>query len=348
MYVALLISAFVALLIQNRLSNKGSTIVFYLFELLIISLIGFRDISIGIDTYNYYSIYKHCGQLGFDYIDEITFSSELGFSLLNIVANKIGLSWSLFCILCASIYVIPIFELIRRKSENKFFSLLLFILAGYFFFPMSTVRQSIAIGICIIAYLLFDNKRLLFAVLVTLCASSFHVSAIVFFAFLLIQSIPLNHRNAMLWIIVSTVVVVSLMPVLRFLVVFVMQTLSKEYEEIETGGNLQEVFFVATFVLSFLFTKRSFIDKHSPELKAILLAAILLPVLQFHPALGRLYFYFSIFMIILIPSFLLSIKDTSQKVLGIICYITVYMMLFNTYFVPEKCLYPYKFIAFNI
>lgn len=308
-----------------------------------ILIIGLRDVTIGIDTFNYYNTYLECGRFGFTYLKDFSLTSEPGYPFLNILSNKLGLSWNFFCTICASMYIIPIFELIRKNSNDIFFSALLFEIAGFFFFPMSTMRQSIAMGICVLSYLSYQNNGFKYSILIALLASLFHVSAVIFLAFLLVQKIPLTKKNILIWFIAGVITVVALKPFLRSLLVMAMSSLSREYEEIQTGGNLQEFFFILTIVLPVLLTDSSFIEKHSPEIKAILFATILLPVLQFHPALGRLYFYFSIFTITFIPSFLYSIRDNVLKKIGIIAYIGVYFYLIDYYFEPERCLYPYRF-----
>lgn len=322
--------------------NKSLCIVFAAISVIVI---GLRDYTIGIDAFAYRDFYNAFIFKGLNSLTWDGFSNEVGFLILHVIFKEFSLSWYAFSFFCALVYIYPIFLLIYKKSENVSFSILLFYITGFFFFPMSTVRQSIAMGFCLLSFISFDEKKYIKALLLTLLACTMHNSGLIFVIYMLISFVPLTKRNFKYWLVLGLVIAVILKPFLLKFLLATMSLVGRDYEAMETGGNLQELFFIITFLLPFLFIKDidNFLAKNEYGMKFLFLAMILLPILQFHPALGRLYFYFSIFIIILIPNIFSNIKIVFIRNIGINLYLLVYLILVSNYFQKSACLFPYKF-----
>lgn len=327
---------------QQISQNYRSYIIFC--GIIFIFLIGCRADTVGIDTLNYKQTYIRMNYESFSMLSNTTWLQEPGYTALLIGLNKLGLSWNGFLIIAATIYVIPIMLLIYRESDNVFFSLLLFVLQGYFIFSMSTMRQSIAMGICILAFFQLKKKRYVRYFALTLFAALFHVSALISILLFVSVLLRINNRNIYIWTGIAFCVAIAGLTPLRELFISALSSLGKNYLVIETGGWFREIFFVITILLCLYINTfdKDFIEKHKISYIAILIAAVLLPIVKYHPALARLYFYFSIFEIILIPSIIARLRDLKIRLLGMLCYFIggMYMLLQQ---LPTKSVIPYLF-----
>lgn len=326
----------------TEFSNHKSYIVFC--SLLFVFLIGCRAETVGIDAWNYKMTYLRMNNASFQDLSTITWLSESGYTVLLIGLNKLGFSWNGYFILAAAIFVLPVMLLVFRESENVFFSVILFVMLGYFVFPMSTMRQSIAIGFCILAFFQLEKRQYLRYALLTFIASSFHVSALITFLLFIVSFIKPKKNNVYVWTGIAFFVVILGVSPLRNVFTMVLSSIGKDYQSVDTGGWLREIFFIVTILLSLYvnWNDNEFIDQHKFSYFSVLIAAVLLPIVKYHPALSRLYFYFSIQEIILIPSLIARLNNLKLKLLGGVCYFAgaAYMMLLQ---LPSKNVIPYLF-----
>lgn len=326
-----------------KANHKYLSIIIF-FSILFVFLVGCRADSVGIDTLNYKITYMQMANKSFSYLSKMQWFEEPGYRLLLIFLNKLGFSWTLYFVVAAAIYTIPIMILIYKESENVFFSIALFLLLGYFTFPMSTMRQSMAIGLCLIAYLQYQKGRIFLSFLFLIIAASVHVSALIFLLYFGLLMIPLNRNNINIWVSCALLFIILGVSPLRDLFIYFLNLIGKDYSGVETGGLFRELFFIITIFVSLYVNRfnKDFLSKHKNSFKAVLLAAVLLPIVRYHPALTRIYFYFSVFEIILIPSMLVSIRDLKTRLTGTVCYFVgaLYMMLLQ---LPAKNVIPYLF-----
>jgi hypothetical protein len=161
------------LLLRKRLcqtdlqEKRRSNISVYIYITIILCLfVGLRGINVGSDTATYYYHFQNLKNESFISMIE-KYKTDVGFYLITMVLAKILKNYNVYLILTSLIYLIPVAVLIYKKSTNPLYSYFLFFCFGLFTFSMSTLRQTIAIGLCIIAYLLKDKpiKKLLALVL---------------------------------------------------------------------------------------------------------------------------------------------------------------------------------------
>ena len=163
-FVVNFLSIIVYSLIYNEVKKRyGKSKVLLRFFLGIIAfqmicLIGFRDVSIGIDTKAYLR--------RFDYYKTFTlnqiFSDKLqehGYSLIIKGTALLYDNFDFFKIIVAVISIVPIVVTILKCSKNPFLSLLIFIAFDYYAFIFSGMRQGIAYALCILSFLCIQNKK---------------------------------------------------------------------------------------------------------------------------------------------------------------------------------------------
>ena len=310
-------------------------------------IIGLRHYDIGIDTSGYYDNYKTYSNTSFSSVlkDIDISNSEFGFAFINILFNKLSFSWNAFCIVLATLYIYPIFKLIQNKSANIYFSILMFLLCGSFFFSMSTIRQSVAIGLTIIAYLLYE-KKIYWGLLFLPLAVTIHNSAIVAIIPYILMLLPLNKKSFWLWLIIAGGIIVFFKDFLQSVFMSALEASGREYNEVDTGGNLQELFFILTYILPYLISSNldAFLKNNKFFIISLLLSLIFLPVFSINPAFNRLYFYFSIYLVVLIPNIFSSLpKYNTIRNIGELSYILAYLLTLGYYLNPNVHIIPYKF-----
>ena len=140
-----------------------------------------RDYSVGRDIMGYSETYDSMqNQVLFD--ASWTWM-EWGYVLLMKLSSMIGLSFRGFLAIVYSIILIPLGVFIKRYSQNVTLSIIVFICFQLFVFSMSAVRQTLAMSICITAYMVANRngfKPFLWYCILLVFAILVHRSAIVF------------------------------------------------------------------------------------------------------------------------------------------------------------------------
>ena len=317
--------------------------------ILAILIIGLRSENVGIDTWNYKAFfYSFDSKITYSsLIDQSNWYTEPGYSLLVYVSKQIGLSSYVYFLIYALVYCIPIFIFVSNFSANKYFSVALFVMGTYLFFPMSTMRQSFAMGCCILSFVLWQKDKIWYASLSFLLGASVHISAFIFLVFLAIIKIPLTKKNIIWWLLGGILVVIALsqLAVGLFNDFFAYMGRAEYEEKNSTGGWLRELFFVATIILCLILPLNSdkFIKENSSSIKALLLSSVLLPIFNYNPTLSRIYMFFSIFEIVLIPNLISSSTKDLKYIVGICYFATYFFFMYKIISNPTRSLIPYTF-----
>lgn len=329
--------------LRTKSLNKRYLCLYIPTVLFMLLAVGLRDGSIGRDTWNYMNSFQVMSQYDFSYLSQQAWYSEPGYLLTTLIFGKLGLSWYCYAVFMAALFLVPAFYLIYKKTDNMFFALLLFIMAGYWTYPMSTMRQAAAMGIVILAFL--DEKKTLRCIWLILLASTFHVSALIAFLYFAALKLPLKKKNAITWIIAGAIVVIMAVFPLKSILFKILAFFGREnYVAVDTGGQLLELFFVLTILIALFYVPDYGDLDYVASIKALYVAAVLLPVVRIHPALLRIYSYFAVYQVVLVPKLLSKIRDRVVKFIAYMCYISVYLFLFFTQFMVESLkVVPYRF-----
>ncbi|MEE1224484.1 MAG: EpsG family protein, partial [Clostridia bacterium] len=163
---------------QIQIQNSDIKAYFIIMSLFMIVIIGLRSENVGIDSSNYYNMYKDMSREDFSYIFEPDVNDR-GYFFLTILTNRLGLNFYAFNIIYAVFNVGVISYLIYEYSDMPWLSYLLYIFFDFFILELTMVRQTLAMSIVILAVLKDKNETLWdfikFAIIV-LCASTIHTS----------------------------------------------------------------------------------------------------------------------------------------------------------------------------
>ncbi|MGF0021482.1 EpsG family protein [Acidaminococcus fermentans] len=146
---------------------------------------GLRDISFGPDLFIYqnrflsYTPFVGYSDIILDY-KQGTMKDALFYIIMKIFSD-LGLSYQIFMATVTGFYIIIVSILIFKYSKNPIISFVMFISLSWLQFSFTGLRQTVAMGMCIIALLLLlQNKKSVSAILCIWLAGFTHSSAWIF------------------------------------------------------------------------------------------------------------------------------------------------------------------------
>ena len=155
-------------------------------------IIGLRHYSIGTDTYSYVFNFLRAKGLSETPLYMLLDYREFLFLLFRNIVREFTDSYTIYLLLIAFFYMGSVLCFIYKYSTIPSISVLLFMSMGYFSFCMSGLRQTIAMGIFIIAVMALQEKKYIKCAILLLIATGFHISSIIYFAALIAYFLPLN------------------------------------------------------------------------------------------------------------------------------------------------------------
>lgn len=220
-YFALLIVygfASIGRLGDYRMNRKIAVI---LAMLPMVILVGFRGLTVGSDTGNYYRTFT-----GIEWTSTLAeaFSRsrmEVGFVLYNYVLSHIGLDYLGFQVVSAVLVYTSLGVFLYRYSPNIWQSAFAFLSMRMMFGSMTTARAWIAVAIILWAIPALMKRRILPFVLLVAIAATFHFTALVFLAAYPLTSPKLKKVDfRWVWVICALVAIAGVSffaPILRMI-----------------------------------------------------------------------------------------------------------------------------------
>lgn len=309
---------------------------------------GLRDYSVGADTYDY-KIY------GFDVIYRTSFSQifqnigeylrgaegikDPGYPLFEKICQIfIGNNYTLFLIIIACIFTIPMAVWIYRHSENVCFSFMIYSTLFYSFFAITGHRQTIATGLVIfLGYECMKKNKLLPLLLLHTVAFFIHKSSICFLVLYFAKYVKVNK---IFWTVSSACILLSfafrnqLMKLLGSMMNYDQYTEQYENAGAYTFTAIILVLFLGCMLLYSRIPQDE--DLHYSTV-ALALALIFVPLTFVNPSAMRVVQYFSVFIMLLVPKLIKAFNAQSQPIINLICYIVLCIPLVSN--LPQ-----YKFI----
>lgn len=165
-----------------RLDNASRRVVMILVGVILWALIGLRD-RVGHDWNNYLRIYDRVANM--DLLGVIT-EAEPGYAFFNWAAYHLGWGIQGVNAACAAIFVIGLFAFLRRQP-NFWLTLSLAMPVLVIGMSMGGTRQATALGFLMMAFVAFQDRKLLRYIILIVLGVLFHrsVAAFLLFAFFL-------------------------------------------------------------------------------------------------------------------------------------------------------------------
>lgn len=321
-------------------------------------LCALKNTSVGIDIPGYEIAYNQAGQYGWFDTSYIYF--EKGYVLFEKLFNMLGFSFQAYMFVVYALIFIPVGVFIYRYSSNVTLSCIIYICYQTLIFNISGIRQSIAMSICIVAYLLLEKQKIKFDIAffaLVLIAMQMHRSAIIFLLAYLARKIKLNvfSLGAVLVAFVSAVL-------FRGSIVSLVNSYTGKYQaaaSMSLGGNFMFLL-VTMMVLLFLYFKFDLKkennkcgDYHSINTYPVDISRITIVMLIFTVFLQlvlngssalRGANYFSLFMILAIPDISTYFNHKSRLFFNIAVIIFMIVLFYaETLSINQFNCVPYSF-----
>lgn len=289
----------------------------------LIVLAAFRGPTVGADTLDYISDYNEINKYSFSEVIEIYSGYEF-FYLICKLFKLIDLPLATWFAFIEIIYVSAIARLIHKDSTDKIYSIILFITIGLYMFSLAGLKQTMAMGLILHAFMELRNKRYFTTVLLFFMAFFAHPTALVFLpAFLFYICRSVKHYNLIL-ICFSVLFAFSLKYILAsFLNVGRLDHFGR-YLEINTSYSIWTLlFYILMIIVSIPFIKsysKNCIYKNEPrfEMTCLIIACCLQFLASLSPSLFRLALYYTPFFLIYMPNVLYVRSDVARKVIKLI------------------------------
>lgn len=324
----------------------------WLFCAFLLSIFVLRDYSVGRDIPGYAEIYESAGmQQWFDY-DWIYM--EPGYVFLMKLCNTLGISFRLFLLILYSILVIPIGVYISKSSKDISLSLIIYVCFQFFVFNMSALRQSAAMGLCLIAFIVaHKNGKAAFLgyIILVIAAISIHKSAIVFLPAYFIMRQRLSPKMLLLYSVIAVFAIIKRTSVLQFF----QDNQFTDYQ-FDQALTIGPSFFLTLVVLVFAAIRgleqeneTSFINISKNILAkpesitlglsnyANLLACSILLLLAFSGTiLMRASTFYQLSIIIIVPNIFASLECDTRRIFKFGFIIVMYAIFYYTVLLPNQ------------
>lgn len=256
--------------IKNEKVRKYVLITFYI--LFITFIVGCRAGYVGNDTPGYKAFYETRvpQTIGEVFTKSDSHGFEKGYVLLMFIFSKMHTPFLVFNIFVSLAFTIPMVLLTFRLSKVPSLSIVVYICFGLFTFNMSAIRQSIAIGLCLLGvYLLvlLSKKKWYWQVLTVIpvvIAYFFHKSAPMFLVFYVFIFISFNKKISAAYLLLVTILLVLFIPSFETIASssFMKNGLSYSFappiESFKTGGT---VFMLLAFMVIYIVSNTFNVEK---------------------------------------------------------------------------------------
>ena len=352
-YIALFVFELLFGLAIIKKEKKYKKIYLIVSFILLAGIAALRTKNVGIDTLQFHDAYLRIGYL--DWTELTTERYEIGFSVLCKLLNYITANPQILISFTAIFINFSVVRFIYKNSNDVVFSILLYILLNFYFSYMNIMRQAMAIAILLFAFDAMKNGRKIKYFLLVGLATTFHGSAILGLAYIILPKFKYKQKYNKF-----------LIPILLIIFLFGKQIflafselsprlagyVGSEYDTENYFGALLN--FLLTFAI-WWFGNDALKKKENKEVNEevllynkIIIISVITTLLTIRVGIfNRFTPYFSIFEIIWIPNVLKLMKNNRQlfKLFFIIVLLSYWIIIMV--FRPEWYgAVPYEMITF--
>ena len=288
-------------------------------------ILAFRSITTGMDLTNYRGGFEYIATLNFrDMIGRLHFFRtadlvypyvyESGYSVINWIAAKIGLSFHGFLVLIAAFTMISISVFIYRYSVRPYISYIIFIGLGMYMYSFGILRQTIALCVVLWAFPFIYEKKYIKTVVTILIAFTIHRSSLIFCLLLLFRNIKISKKYLVRFLI-GCILFMFISPILyKILFVKILSFLVKtRYISSTFSFNYQIIVMFLISITILIFLDFNLLENYFNRMMMWgFLLSIPLEILGMNnEGFARIVEYFYLFSIIVIP---LTIENYGLKI----------------------------------
>lgn len=321
--------------------DKNTNKYLYIISTLFILLAALRADNVGIDTSGYKNAFLNYRGLT-SLHDILNERLEPLFVFVSYSLHLLGgFFWLKLFVVCTN--VILIFRSVNKYSSIVWLSCLLYFTFSMYRANFNEMRQAVAIGITVFGFQFIIDKKLWKYLLTVGIAFLFHKSSLIM--------LPLYFfcywDSIKRWHILLIIGLLSAVWVNTYIFLNLINQIGRNTYETneETGGWL--FFVLQILTISIAFVLRDKLNKSRINVCVFFMVAfavILFPICHLNPNFFRLVFYVWIYMIILVPNMLNSIRSKFIRIIGILSYSVIGLYIaFNQTYTESTQFIPYLF-----
>lgn len=317
-------------------------------------LAAFRADTIGNDTNGYLDLFDNIRFANVEFLHE-TYSKrfEMGYIWFNKLLSYISSNPHIVLIVSSLFAYYFYGKFIMKYSPMIGLSILIFFFARFHDSSMSMVRQVMATGFALWAYMCLKKKQNIFFFILMYLAFSMHKSSIAFLPVWLITKIQFKENYIKYFIIVCILFFI----LGRIILGFIMDSglVQSYYEDSDylKGGKIAPAILLTMDIVIFLFYiltggyKQNFVKNNiSSDIAWMLMCSILCSIIGLYFAMMmRVAWYFQQFQLIAIPYAVCRYSSKSRVWLSV--FITLMFILYYTVILIVRptwnIVYPYRF-----
>ena len=315
----------------------------FISALLLIFIASNRALEVGTDTLTYYLNFQNI-----EFEDSVrTYQGiQKGWYYFNYYIHSF-LDYDLFMYIVYSIIISLVCYVSYKNSKQPIFSILLFVLLYFYFSSFNVMRQFLALSFMLLGYTFLyigDKKKF---VLCLIISSLFHFTALLMMPLLFIDKLKISSKFVYLLVPISFIIGIWYSSLLENIVTYM--TIFTALNEGVSGyldayGGERSFFsnFIinTTFLITYYFAK----DKRNIWLLLYLLFIISNNLFGSFGQANRIFWYFQISMLIVLPNTWGNIKNKFYRT----CYILfVLVYAYSIYFISLNAnaseVLPYSF-----
>ncbi len=337
---------------QKWIAFLGVAFIFLIFSL--------KSPTVGSDIMGYREQYYISRYMSWSNNDYVFF--ETGYILLEKFFSKLGVSFQLFAALIYFVECLALYLFISKFSSDAMMSLLIFVCYLSFVFSMSGLRQTLAMSMCIFAYLLFYKQKpipVILGIFIIALAITIHRSAYIFYI------IPIVMIYSKKFVRFNLFVFLSILLISIFGRVFVWSAVNQLMKTVDVntsitlGGNF--IFLVGVMIfcvftyetyygLGILGSKRALANQPSEIVfedtmcMRVSELCVFGEILFSGDSMLRTVNYFVILMVPLLPNMLMKYKEEQRTILKIGLILFLLFLFITETLIPNQLeISHYKF-----
>lgn len=305
-------------------SNRSRFIRLVTFLLILIATI--RAPYIGADTTNYVSALEAYKNYSWGYLfthNVYPHDYEFGYRMFTKLCSVLGMNYTMFFFILALALYIPLLKFIEKKSPNSLVSVALYIGVFNYLYSLGINRQAIAVVLCILSTHYIEKKKVTsFVIMVVATAFFFHSSAIMFLAVYPVSWFIYNHKNKMTMIYIAIIALEAVFVIGgRYVAGIILRILPTYIGYIgsiyatTSNSYLMLAFFDIILIGCMCITHNKSDTNISINIyiSCLLICCLAQAASYSFAIMGRAVWYFSTFMIILIPFIVENIFEEKSK-----------------------------------
>jgi transmembrane protein EpsG len=291
--------------------------------LILILQSGLRNVAVGADTYQYFSLFEAVKKTSWSEIYQsltdyykLGLGKDPGYLVFQKITQVVTGEYQIFLFVIAILFFAALGTFIYKNTTRLSDAIMAFIIYSvlfYSFFSITGHRQTIATAAALYGFEFIKKRKLVPFVLLILLASTIHKSCLIFIPFYFICQL-----NKTKLIYVGALLLFLVFMEFRNSMALYFQSIGgyEEYEQFEGAGTFT---FTAMFLLISIIAliRNKSILKHNIQAQyyynAFAVGLLFIPLTWINPSMMRVVQYFSIFMLLLIPEIINSFGDYSLK-----------------------------------